>query len=235
MKISLLQRIFDLIAPRNCCICGNRLAPEETTICVSCNFHLPRTDHLEDPYENDMAKVFWGRIKHFEKAAAMMYHHGSSQAAYPIYRLKYHHQPQIGTDLGRLMGLELKQKGFFDGIDLIVPVPLSRNRQAERGYNQSELIARGMAEICGLPVKTDVIERHLYHGSQVNRGRWERNANVEKAFALRNGDKIGNCHILIVDDIVTTGATICACAELLEQLPGIKISVASVGFVDQRR
>ncbi|MBM6993993.1 MAG: ComF family protein [Prevotella sp.] len=235
MRVSLPQRLLDLIAPRSCCVCGTRLAPEESHICLACNLHLPRTDHPIHPYDNDLAKVFWGRVRHMERAAALMYHHGGSQASYPIYRLKYHHQPDIGLTLGRMMALELLPHGFFEGIDALVPVPLSAKRQAERGYNQSELLARGIAEETGLRVQPDVLARREYHGSQTTRGRWERNANVEHAFSLLHGDKIRNSHVLLVDDIVTTGATLCACAKLLEQVEGVKISVASVGFVDQRR
>ncbi|KXB48401.1 comF family protein [Bacteroidales bacterium KA00344] len=235
MRISFLQRVFDLIAPRLCCICGSRLAPEEDAICVSCNLRLPRTDHLLQPYDNALAKTFWGRIKHMEKAAAMYYHHGGSQASYPIYNLKYDHRPEIGTALGRLMALEMENAHFFNDIDVLIPVPLSADRQRERGYNQSEIIAKGMAEICGKPVLTNVLERREYRGSQTQKGRWERNENVENAFFLLNGNKIKNSHILLVDDVVTTGATICACAKQLEQVAGVKISVATIGFADLKR
>lgn len=235
MKVGLLQRILDLIAPRACCICGTRLAPEENVICVSCNLHLPRTDHLAAPYENEMAKIFWGRIKHIEKAAAWIYHQGGSQASSPIYRLKYHHQPEIGTKLGRIMATEMEKTHFLEDIDALIPVPLSSDRQRERGYNQSEAIARGMSEICGKPVLTDVLERTEYHGSQTQKGRWERNDNVENAFRLINGDKIRNTHILLVDDVVTTGATMCACAKQLEQVGRVNISVAVIGFATPGR
>jgi ComF family protein len=235
MRVGFLQRVFDLIAPRACCICGTRLAPEENAVCVSCNLHLPRTDHLADPYENEMAKTFWGRVKHIEKAAAWIYHQGGSQASYPIYILKYYHRPEIGTILGRAMAADMEDVHFWEDIEFIIPVPLSSGRQRERGYNQSEIIAKGMAEICGKPVLTDVLERKEYRGSQTQKGRWERNENVENAFSLINGDKIRNSHILLVDDIVTTGATVSACARQLEQADGVRISVAAIGFVDPRR
>ena len=118
---------------------------------------------------------------------------------------------------------------------MLIPVPLSADRQRERGYNQSEIIAKGMAEICGKPVLTNVLERREYRGSQTQKGRWERNENVENAFFLLNGNKIKNSHILLVDDVVTTGATICACAKQLEQVAGVKISVATIGFADLKR
>lgn len=235
MRVSFLHRVFDLIAPRYCCICNGRLAPEEDTICLSCNLHLPRTSYLDQPYGNDLAKVFWGRVQHIEKATALMFHYAGSESAYPIYNLKYHHRPEVGISLGRILGLEMIHSGFTEGIDCIIPVPLSRNRQSERGYNQSELIAQGISEVCHLQVKNHILSRRSFHGSQTSHDRWERNANVEHAFMLTNGDKIRNSHVLLVDDIVTTGATMCACAALLDQIEGIKISVASIGFVDPKR
>lgn len=235
MRVSIVQRLMDLVAPRTCCICDGRLAPEEQMVCVACNLRLPRTDHMAHPYDNDMAKTFWGRIKHMEKAAALFYHQGGSQASYPIYNLKYNHRPDVGLDLGRMLATEMNEAGFLDDIDVIIPVPLSPDRLRHRGYNQSEIIAQGIAEARRIPVETKVLERREYKGSQTQKGRWERNANVEQAFALRNGDKIKNCHVLIVDDIVTTGATVSACAKCLEAVEGVRISVASIGFVDPRR
>lgn len=235
MRIGLLQRVFDLIAPRACCICGSRLAPEEEIICIGCNLHLPRTHHPANPYENDMAKMFWGRIRHMEKAAAWIYHRGGSQAALPIYKLKYHHRPELGLALGKMIGQEMEDAHFFDDIDCIIPVPLSKDRQRQRGYNQSRLIARGMAEVCGKPVLVDVLERRAYHGSQTQKGRWERNENVKDAFKLVCGDKISDAHVLIVDDVVTTGATVCACARQLEQAGEVRVSVAVIGMADSMR
>ena len=234
MRTSLLQRIFDLIAPRTCCICGMRLAPEEQFICLPCNLHLPRTDHLDNPLDNEMAKMFWGRTEHVDRAAALRYFQRGSEVAAPIYDLKYHHRPEIGTAIGRLMAMEMQEKGFLEGTDFIIPVPLAQSRQADRGYNQSEIIARGMSEVCRLPVVTNVLRRREFKGSQTTRGRWERNANVEHAFSLHHGEKMKHSHILLIDDIVTTGATLCACARQLEKIEGITISMSSFGFVDTR-
>ena len=96
MRVSLLQRFFDLVAPRTCCVCGRRLAAEEDTICLCCNLRLPRTNYVDSPRDNEMAKCFWGRVEHLQKAVAMFFHDGGSQVSYPIYRLKYFHQPDLG-------------------------------------------------------------------------------------------------------------------------------------------
>lgn len=235
-RVGLVGRVLDLVAPRQCAICGARLAPGEELLCVGCNLRLPRTDHLAHPYDNEMAKVFWGRVRAIEKAAALVYHQSGSQASWPIYDLKYYRQAEVGEVLGRMLAEEMMAAGDFLGdIDVLVPVPLSRGRRRERGYNQSELIARGMARACGKPVATDVLERREYLGSQTTMGRWQRNENVANAFRLRRGDRVRGCHVLLVDDIVTTGATVCACARQLEPVEGVRISVAAIGFVDPRR
>ncbi len=233
MRISFLHRVFDLIAPRSCSVCERRLAPEEEYICARCRLHLPRTDHLLHPYDNELAKVFWGRVKSIEKAVAYLYHQAGSQSSYPIYTMKYFHRPEIGRHLGQVMAKEMSAAAFFDDIDLIIPVPLAPNRQRERGYNQSEMIARGIAEVCGKPLVIDALRRRNFTESQTSKDRWERNENVAHVFSLHHCDKLCCTHILLVDDIVTTGATICACANLLEQVEGVKISVAAVGTAQQ--
>ncbi len=235
MTTSLPQRILDLVMPRACCICGQRLAPEEHDICMPCLRHLPLTDHLLQPYDNDLAKVFWGRVEGIEKAAAWMYHQAGSQALYPIYQLKYFHRQEKGVTLGRLLGKEMVESGFTDDIDCLVPVPLAPARQRQRGYNQSEMIARGIGEVCGRPVVTDAVRRTRFAESQTTKGRWGRNDNVEGAFELRHADKIRNLHVLVIDDTITTGATICACAHALAQAGGVSISVAAIAFADPRR
>lgn len=235
MTISLPQRLLDLIAPRQCDICDTRLGPEEHDLCMSCLLHLPHTDHLRHPYDNDLAKMFWGRIAHIERAAAWMYHQAGSQALRPLYQLKYNHRPENGRALGRIIGKELVERGFLEGIDCIVPVPLAPKRQRQRGYNQSEVIARGISEVSAIPVVTDAVRRTTFAGSQTDKGRWGRNENVEGVFVAGKCDKIRNSHVLIVDDTVTTGATICACARPLEQAGAKAISVATVTFADPRR
>ncbi len=227
--------MLDLVAPRQCCICETRLGPEEHDICLSCLRHLPHTDHLQEPYDNDLAKVFWGRIVHIERAAAWIYHQAGSQALRPLYQLKYNHRPEIGVTLGRIMGKEMVQSGFLEGVDCIVPVPLAPQRQRQRGYNQSERIAQGISEVAGRPVITDAVRRTRFADSQTTKGRWGRNENVEGVFEAHNIDKIRNSHVLLLDDTVTTGATICACAQPLEQAGVRAISVAAVSFADPRR
>ena len=227
--ISFWHRLLDLISPRVCVVCGRRLSATEEVLCNKCNFHLPRTGFSNNPYENEMAKLFWGQIP-VERAAALFHYESHAETANIIYQLKYKDHPEIGPLMGRMMAAELQKEEFFDGIDVIVPVPLTRERLRQRGYNQSEEIAKGVSEITGLPINKDVVKRTVFQGSQTRRSRWERQENVEYAFQLTHGEPIAGKHLLIVDDVVTTGATIIACAKELAKADNVKISVLSLGL-----
>jgi len=228
-RISFWTRLLDLISPRLCVICGHRLSVTEEVICSKCNLHLPRTFFQQDPYENVMAKLFWGQIP-VERAAALFYFEAHAETANIIYELKYRNHPEIGEVMGRMMARELQSTGFFDGIDAIVPVPLAKKRQRQRGYNQSVEIARGVSAVTGLPIYNKVVRRTVFEGSQTNKGRWERNENVEKVFELADDDNIDGKHLLIIDDVVTTGATVIACAKELVRAGDVKVSVLALGL-----
>ena len=226
---SFWSRLLDLIAPRACVVCGKRLGIEEEVICSVCNFRLPRTHYVNEAYENEMAKLFWGRIP-VERCAALMFYQAHSSSAHIIYQLKYHQRPDIGICIGRMMAQEFHQAYFFEDIDVIIPVPLAMERERNRGYNQSLMIARGISEATGLPIMEDVIIRKRFSSSQTQKDRWSRTENVEGVFELIHGEKIQGKHILLADDVITTGATVCSCGEELAQAGNIKISVVSIGF-----
>lgn len=222
-----------MVMPRTCSICGQRLGRGEHTICTVCYMGLPQTGFAGNPYKNDMAKVFWGRVRNMEKAFAMIYYHDHSASAQPVYQLKYHKKADIGIDLGIIMGRAMLSEGFFDGIDAIVPVPLARKRLRQRGYNQSEMIAIGIHDVSSLPILKGVVRRVAFDGSQTKKDRWGRVENVENAFQLADGGKVRGRHVLIVDDVVTTGATICALAKQIERVGDVKISVAAWGYAGE--
>ena len=219
---------MDLISPRLCVVCGNRLAVTEETLCSKCYLHLPRTDFTNDLYENMMAKLFWGQIK-LEKATALFYYEPHAETAQILYELKYKNHPEIGVVMGRMMAKELMKSGLFEDIDALVPVPLAKKRERERGYNQSLELAKGVSEVTGLPIANLVIRRTKFVGSQTKRGRWERNENVEHVFELVD-DNISDQHLLLIDDVVTTGATVIACAKEMQKASNVKISVLALGF-----
>lgn len=219
---------MDLISPRLCVVCGNRLAVTEETLCSKCYLHLPRTDFANNLYENVMAKLFWGQIK-LEKATALFYYEPHAETAQILYELKYKNHPEIGVVMGRMMAKELMKSGLFEDIDALVPVPLAKKREHERGYNQSLELAKGVSEVTGLPIANLVIRRTKFVGSQTKRGRWERNENVEHVFELVD-DNISDQHLLLIDDVVTTGATVIACAKEMQKASNVKISVLALGF-----
>lgn len=226
---SFFTRLLDLLSPRMCAICGNRLSINEQTICAKCNLHLPRTHYGRQPYDNEMARLLWGQIP-VERVAALFFYEPGSQVSQMIHQMKYGNHPEIGEVMGRMAARELAEVGFFEDIDMIVPVPLAAKRKRERGYNQSEEIAKGVGDIVHLPVMTNIVTRQSFHGSQTQLGKWERNENVKDAFQLCDSKAISKKHILLVDDIMTTGATIVACAGVLPEAGDVRISVLTLGF-----
>ena len=136
----------------------------------------------------------------------------------------------LGSVMGRLMARELQMSNFFEGIDAIIPVPLAKKRERQRGYNQSHELAKGISEITRLPIYNKVVRRTVFEGSQTSLGRWERNENVEQVFKLKDTTTIQGKHLLIVDDVVTTGATVIACAKELCKAGDVRISVLSLGL-----
>lgn len=220
---------LDLLAPRACRVCGNRLTGTEETVCTSCYLHLPRTGFSLQPYDNIMARLLWGHIN-VERVAALYYHESQAETANIIYSLKYKGHKETGMLMGRMMASELQPSGFFEGIDAIVPVPLARKRQRQRGYNQSYEIARGISRITGLPIYNKVVRRTTFHKSQTTMGRHDRQRNVEGVFELTDAEAVSGCHLLVVDDVMTTGATIAACAKALTKADGVRISVLTLAF-----
>ena len=226
----MFRELLDLIAPRSCVMCGERLETDEEFICQSCAAELPRTGFQRDPYENMMAQLFWG-LRPVERAVAWFYYAPSTKTSQIIYDLKYHNKPEIGVTMGQAVARELSADGFFEGIDVILPVPLAKERRRQRGYNQSEMIARGVSQETSIPVVTDVVKRLHFEQSQTHLDRWERLKNVEKQFKAVNAESLSGKHVLVVDDVTTSGATIIACATALNpKANNIRFSVLTLGF-----
>lgn len=222
-------RFLDFISPRQCVVCGERLAPTERSLCSVCVLHLPRTTYQFTPDDNPMAQLFW-HLTPVERAAALFFYEPHSEMARLVYDMKYHDRPDIGEDMGRLMANEMQFARYFDGIDVLLPVPLSRKRMRQRGYNQSEQLAIGISDITHLPVVTKALRRKHFVKSQTQLSRHERQENVDDMFELRDSSLLQDKHVLLVDDICTTGATLIACVEVLKDIPGIHLSVLTLGF-----
>ena len=238
MRLSLLAQILDLLCPRHCLICGQRLLGEEEIICIACNLHLPRTNTWQQPEDNDMAKLFWHSIP-VEKCCALFHYHGHAPASNLLYQLKYNQHEEVGVGMGHLLRNEALRIHFFDGIDAIVPIPLAPKRKRERGYNQSEAIARGLHEATKIPILNKLVRRKTFVESQTHKNRWERNINVQDVFALSpdyapggsKAESLEHKHLLIVDDVCTTGATIISCCrELMKATDSMKFSILTIGY-----
>ena len=219
---------LDIFMPRCCELCGCRLSDNEDMLCVSCAKQLPQTGDFLSPYDNPTARLLWGRLT-IEHATALMQYNPNSTAAMLIYKLKYGNRPDIALWFGRYIASMLSAKPLFDDIDLLVPLPIHKRRERERGYNQSHEIARGIGDITNIKVRNDIIERSRYTASQTTLAHKDRASNVANAFSLLRPEEIEGKHLLLIDDIITTGATIAACGQALAEAKDVRISVMTVG------
>lgn len=223
------SRVLDFVSPRLCAVCGSRLSVTEHALCSACCLRLPRTGFCLRPYDNPVAQAFWGQAD-VERAASFFYFEPHSEVSRMIYSLKYKGRPDIGVALGRLAAGEFMAAGFFDGVDVIVPVPLARKRLRERGYNQSAEVATGVSSLTGIPVDERSVCRKAFKTSQTKLGRWERLGNVSGLFEVRRQERLLGKHVLLVDDVFTTGATVMACASAVAAVPGTTVSIMTLGF-----
>ena len=229
MQTSFWTKLFDLFSPRLCVGCGHRLSPNEPVMCCSCMLGLPLTHFSVSPHDNVMARMFWGLFP-LEKAVALCYYEPNTEFSRVIHAVKYFGRQDVGVHLGEQLARTLQETDFFSDIDAIVPVPLSTKRQKERGYNQSMLIAEGVSNVTGITVFDGVLERTEFAVSQTHLNIYERRENVDKAFRLRDEQGITGKHLLLVDDVMTTGATLTSCARQLLTIDGVRISIATLGF-----
>ena len=226
-----LQAFLHLFYPRQCVVCGAALQEGEEVMCLACNMNMPRTDYHLKP-DNRMEQLFWGKMP-LERAASYFFYHKQSPYAHLIHRLKYDGRRDVGKAMGRLLAAEIQPSGFFRDIDVIVPVPLHPDKQRQRGYNQSECIARGVAAVTGIPVDTTSVERLRHTVTQTHQsvyGRWE---NVQGVFTLRSSGRFAGKHVLLVDDVLTTGATLTACVDAFAGLEGVRFSVLTLSVAGE--
>lgn len=212
-----------LVFPETCEICGKKLIDSEQVICLHCLYKLPRTDFHKDR-DNKVELRFRGKFP-IEAASSYFYFNKGSEFRHLIHQLKYNDQKEIGQILGRHAALELLRAGIFSDIDCIVPIPLHKKRERERGYNQAEWIAKGLSEVLKIPIETDSVCRIKPTKTQTRKSVLDRWINVQKIFSLADTETIRGKHVLIVDDVLTTGATIESCATTLLKIEGVKISV----------
>ncbi len=221
-------KVFSLFYPKVCAACNGALTDNELCICSNCLISLPKTNFHADP-ENPVCKTFWGRVP-VSMAASYYYFKKDSPVQSLLHSLKYKGQKGVGLTVGRLYGADLKQFSHFNDVSFVLPVPLHPKKQKKRGYNQSEFFAIGLAESLFAKANNTVLVKTTATESQTKKGRMERVKNVQNVFAVTQPELLVNKHVLLVDDVITTGATIEACVTALATIPGIKISVASIAY-----
>ena len=226
----LANDMIGLLFPELCNGCGTHLYYGEKEICTKCLFDLPYTDyHLFK--ENRVAKQLWGRLA-CNAAMAMLYFRKGTKVQNLIHSLKYKDKTAVGIKLGNLLGERLKLSEQYAGIDLIISVPLHPKKERARSYNQSKYIADGIAEILNVPVSSSHLLRKLHTSSQTKKARYIRYENMQDVFQISNIEELKNLHILLVDDVITTGATIEACGNSLLTANIAKLSIAIVAFAE---
>ena len=207
-------------------VCDELLSPQERDICLDCMSKLPKIEklHLEE-----IEKVFWGKVE-IERATSYIYYHKNSPYNNIIHYLKYKNRPEPGERLAFIAAKEIAETGFFDGIDAIIPLPLSKKKLKERSYNQCDYIAAGISRATGIPVLKGAVVRTTANETQTHKNRDERWKNVEGIFALDRPQDIEGKHVLLVDDILTTGATLASCAKTIQAGCNCRISVFTLGY-----
>lgn len=224
---NLLGSLFALFFPRYCAVCGTTITRTETLLCTRCDLHMPRTNYHLQP-DNNLEKHLWGRLTP-ERATAWFFYSKGSPYTNLLHQLKYEDQREMGRLMGRRLATEILASGFFTGIDLLIPVPLHPKRMRQRGYNQSEWIARGIADITGIAIDNALLVRQVNTETQTRKTRFGRSVSMEGVFAPAPHYTCQATHVLLIDDVITTGATIIACAEALLKANSVKVSVLAVG------
>jgi ComF family protein len=221
----ILINFIRLFFPRLCVICRTPLIQGEKQICLACLCDLPLTNfHAKE--NNPVFQLFIGKTD-IVKATAWLHYEKGAKAQRLIHSFKYHNNKDLAYQLGRQMGLSLRPY-INEDVDWLIPVPLHKKRQRERGYNQSEWICKGLASVVSIPICTGSLQRKTASATQTNKSLYARWMNVQQLFALGDTQGLEGKHILLVDDVVTSGATLCMCAETLSKIPGIRISILAL-------
>ena len=220
-----LDSIINLFYPRVCAACGEPLLKDEETVCLKCRYLLPKTGYELNP-ENPLAQSFYGRVK-FHAVTSCFFFAKSGKVQHLIHELKYKGNKEAGVFLGQQLGETIKDAPLFQGIDYLIPVPLHPKREKQRGYNQSLMIAKGINEVTGIPIGDKYLIRAVNTATQTKKSAEERYKNVKDIFEVRFPEELEGKHVLLIDDVLTTGATLESCAHQLEDISGIVISAAT--------
>ncbi|CAL2087979.1 competence protein ComFC [Tenacibaculum sp. 190524A05c] len=223
-----LKDFFRVFYPKICVGCSNELLSSEKILCNFCSNDLPILE-LDDHSNNIVTNSFYGRTK-IEKAISFLSFHKKNTTQKLIHELKYNGRQEIGTSLGLWFTENQKDGTFFSNIDYIIPVPIHPKKMRKRGYNQVSSFCKSLSEKFNIPVLEKVLFRGKNSSSQTSKNRLERSKTIENDFMLNHSEEIENKHVLLIDDVITTGATIEACCKELLKTPNLRISVLSIAF-----
>lgn len=221
--------VADILFPRVCAVCGRPLVSGEDVMCLGCLVDLPRTNqHLRQP--NDIHTRLISLHAPLERCASLFHYHRENPYSRLIKGAKYRGRPSIGRKLARMFATELKPTGFFDGIDLIIPVPIHLFRFLSRGYNQTHYIARGISDVTGIEV-CDNLRASRPHSAQARKGAEARRVNAAGTFSVLRPRNLAGHHILVVDDVITTGSTMVSALDTIKKAePSARLSVLSLAL-----
>lgn len=222
----LLYDFIDLFYPRVCAGCYAKLNKEEKEICLICKNSLPKTNfHVID--ENPVKKLFWGKLP-IHHATSYLYFTKHSKVQNILHNIKYNGHKELAQTMGQMFGAELKNSINYRDVDIIIPVPLHPKKLKSRGFNQSEYFGIGLSESMEIPLSVNNLVRQSNSSTQTKKNRFQRWENVSDIFAVLEPEKFQNKHLLLIDDVITTGATLEACYQALAKSGNIKLSFASI-------
>ena len=224
----IIKEIFNVFYPEICVCCKNQLTTNEKTICITCRHDLPVTN-FTDEKDNLVEKTFYGRVPVLE-ATSLFYFLKKGKVQQLIHELKYNNQQQIGTFIGDWLSEKILNSNRFKTIDCIIPVPLHKKKQQQRGYNQLTTFGQSLCQKLNIPFYEHVLTKTTSTKTQTKKLRFDRWKNAEHQFKIQNIELIENKHILIIDDIITTGATLEACILSLKNVKNSTISIATMAY-----
>jgi ComF family protein len=226
MRIPAFYYLTELLFPNLCVVCGDKLIEQEQWICLHCLHHIPRTNfHLEA--DNPVSRLFYGRVP-IEFATSFFFFSKGSKYQALLHNLKYKGMKELGSEIGKHFGINLAQSPDFMSVDLVCPVPLHPSKEKKRGYNQSWWIASGMAQQMQKPLSDNNLKRITATETQTRKSRFARWQNVEGIFDLTDPAAFSGKHILLVDDVVTTGSTLEACTQTILSKANARVSIATL-------
>ena len=228
----MLSRLLDFFFPRTCVVCGSRLAIGEQYVCPSCKIALPY-EMLEVDWQLNRHILRWrSEAPALQRMGALCIYQRDNAAARLVHELKFGRDFELGLWMGRLAARRLSDSGLFDGVDALLPLPLSRRRLSHRGFNQAEAIAKGIGQELDIPVRTDILFRKVDRESQTHFRLAERFRNGRDLFALIEDADVHDCHLMLVDDVMTTGTTMMSAVKALGQLADVRLSTFAWAWVN---